>query len=520
MEIIVKKDTPLKNFNHHWKFCVGADHAAYALRHDYITQLAEVRKELGIERVRFHGIFNDDMHTVRKATDILPIPFGGSYIERSFRQCAVVYDNILSIGMKPFVELSFMPKLMAQVPFAKGTFYYRPVVSMPMHRKRWHEYVKSFVRFLIERYGKEEIESWYFEVWNEPDLVGPFFLGTKKDYFQLYAVSATAVKEVDPQIKVGGPATSASRWIAEFLTFCKNNDVPVDFVSTHQYAGDPLGGIGNTNSTVSNLNIDIFAALKERHALSHDNIIDVYRSFMRTRNLIPTLNPDSFIKSSEFVSSASGDLPVFYTEWNLCASFSAECNDTSTQAAYLLHSILNSQKTVSGSSIWCFSDLFEEYHQFPEEFHGGFGLMTQSGIRKPSYHALRFLQEAGNKAYNIKANGKADCAVFRKKGETHVILSLLHLHSSNTSEEVSISIEADAAPSSVTVSVIDSKHCNPLHDWKMMGSPQVPTPAQLDELRKSSAVTNEPIDFVYEDGAIKINTKLTDNSIRRIIIRD
>ena len=145
-------------------------------------------------------------------------------------------------GMKPFVELSFMPQHLAKED-VRGMFFYRPNICMPKDDQAWIDYIQSFVRFLIDRYGQEEVESWYFEVWNEPDLPVVFFHGTREDYFHLYEITARAIKEVDEKIRVGGPSTSGSKWVKSFVAFCKEHNVPVDFVTTHQYAGDPLGGV-------------------------------------------------------------------------------------------------------------------------------------------------------------------------------------------------------------------------------------------------------------------------------------
>ncbi len=517
MTLIIDENTPLKKFNHHWKFCVGSAHAVYALRHDYTNQLTQLHNDLGIERVRFHGIFDDNMHTLMKATDIIPFPFGGSYREKSFRQCAGAYDNIIEAGMKPFVELSFMPKLLAKLPFAKGMFFYKPVVSLPRLMSQWQEYIKSFVRFLIERYGREEIESWYFEVWNEPDLPFIFFDGRQKDYFALYKATAEAIKEVDGNIRVGGPSTSGSKWIKSFLNYCRKSNAPVDFISTHQYAGDPIGGVENSEKGLS-LNIDILAALKKRAQLDHGNILDLYRAFMGVAQAHKTLAANALTESAKNVKVLAGGLPVFYTEWNMCASFSAPCNDTSMQACYQLHAILNSQDSIDGSSIWCFSDLFEEFHQFPEEFHGGFGLMTQSGIKKPSYYALMFLNEAGEEYYDIPAKGEADIAVFRKADEIHIIASLLDFDESGKQETVNIKIKA-AKPESITLSKINSVSANPLALWEKAGSPQTPTPRQITEIKEKSAPDAESADYGYEDGFINIAVSLTSNDIKRLIVR-
>lgn len=517
MKIEINEKTPLKKFNHHWKFCVGSAHAAYALRHDYTRQLAQLHAELGIERVRFHGIFCDDMHTLHKPSDILPIPFSSRCREESFRQCAVAYDNVLEAGMQPFVELGFMPRLLAQHRRAKGMFFYKPIVSMPKSLAEWQGYIKSFVTFLIERYGREEVKKWYLEVWNEPDLVIPFFAGTKKDYFLLYEATSRAVKSVDEAIAVGGPATSAGKWIEDFVSFCKESNAPVDFVSTHQYAGDPIGGIsdkGNKNT----LSINLFAGLKQKRSEQDDGILDLYRSFMGTENAHKTLNRDALSQSSEQISGLVGALPLFYTEWNMCASFSAPCNDTSMQAAYILHNILTSQENISGSSVWCFSDLFEEFHQFPQEFHGGFGLMTQSGIKKPSYYALKFLNEAGDIAYDITSDGEADCVVFKKENELHIIISLLEFNDLDICENVQLCIALPNKPRSVILNRIDEEHCNPLAVWKSTGSPCVPTPRQVQDITSASAPTDENAPYEYADGALKIKTSVKANEVKRFIV--
>ncbi|MGN1328661.1 MAG: glycosyl hydrolase [Eubacterium sp.] len=518
MKIEITENTPLKAFNHHWKFCVGSAHAAYALRHDYTNQLKELHNDLGIERVRFHGIFNDDMHTIHKATDIIPLPFGSRYKEQSFRQCANAYDNILSAGMKPFVELSFMPKHFAKFKLAKGMFFYKPIISMPKSLEKWQEYIRAFISFLIDRYGRDEIEGWYFEVWNEPDLIMPFFAGTQKDYFKLYTATVKAIKSVDKSIKVGGPATSGSKWIKDFLSYCKQSNTPVDFISTHQYAGDPIGGIENVDEGI-NLKIDILTGLKNSKSLNHNSILELFQSFMDVENAPNTLNNNALCQSARNIKKDVGDLPIYYTEWNMCASFSAPCNDTSMQAAYDLHSIINSQESIDGSSIWCFSDLFEEFHQFPEEFHGGFGLMTQSGIKKPTYYMLKFLNDAGEAVYDVFKNENVDCAVFKKETEIHILLSMLDFKSADKSEDVSISINSNKKPSVIILNRIDDNHCNPLKEWKNMGSPQVPTPAQKEKMEKASAPVDELIDFDYGDGKLTINTTISSNEIKRMIIK-
>lgn len=335
MEIRIDSSLPRIPHKKHWQFCVGSAHALMALRTDYTRQLKFIHDTLGIQRVRFHGIFCDDMRTVNDLSSQLDVPGAEAFTEYYFNACGIAYENVLSAGMKPLVELSFMPEKLALKEEGwpvKGGFFYRPNIVPPADYTQWRAYLQAFVRFLLHRYGAEEVRTWLFEVWNEPDLPYVFWNGSRDEYFQLYAESARAIKDVDPQIQVGGPATSGSKWISSFLKYCRENDVPVDFVTTHQYAGDPLGGVED-----------------------------------------------------------QGD----------------------------------GEGQAGGSSIWCFSDIFEELHPFPQEFHGGFGMITQNGIPKPVYHAMKLLADAPDTRIDLgpeALDGEIGAAAFEGNGETHVIL--------------------------------------------------------------------------------------------------
>lgn len=193
-------------FDRHYLFCVGSGHAPLALRTDYVEQLKRVHKELGIKRVRFHGIFDEDMKVVLNLKSYLPMPGTEKFRDVSFNQIGLAYDNILSAGMKPLVELSFMPALFARNKKQLG-FSYKAGIAPPKNYDEWDEFIRKFIRFLLDRYGMGEVEQWYFEVWNEPNI-GTFFAGTQKDYFELYAHTARAIKSVDKALQVGGASHS------------------------------------------------------------------------------------------------------------------------------------------------------------------------------------------------------------------------------------------------------------------------------------------------------------------------
>ena len=241
MLIKIARNAPVKKYEKKWQFCIGSCHAATLLRTDTLKNLKRIHDELGIKRVRFHGTFNDDMALVCNFPQVLGIPVGKHIVEYNFYKVGVLYDNILALGMKPFVELSFMPQLLAKDP--TRTFVYGSVPSMPKDMQQWRGFIQSYLAYLFHRYGEDEVCSWYFEVWNEPDLSDTFFKDSQNGYLQLYAETAHAIKDFCPRLQVGGPATSASRWIDLMVDYCKKNNVPLDFVSTHQYIGDPFMGV-------------------------------------------------------------------------------------------------------------------------------------------------------------------------------------------------------------------------------------------------------------------------------------
>ena len=204
---------------HFWEHTVGSGHATLALRADWQSQLKRAHDELGMLHVRFHGILDDDMGTL--------IEQGGTFIY-SFFNADQIMDFLLSIGMKPFVELSFMPTALASSE--QIIFHYRANVSSPRDPAQWSELIRRLVTHWVERYGVDEVRQWFFEVWNEPNLTA-FGSGQQRDYFELYRYTVEAIKTVDDQLKVGGPATAANAWIDDFLTFCKSENIAADFIS-------------------------------------------------------------------------------------------------------------------------------------------------------------------------------------------------------------------------------------------------------------------------------------------------
>ena len=359
-----------------FKRCVGAGRANEGLRADWQRQLSVVRRECGFEYLRFHGLFCDDMGVYREV-DGRP-EYNWQYIDELF-------DFLQRIGMKPFVELGFMPTALASG--SQTIFWWRGNVTPPKDYAKWEALVAAFVRHCTERYGADEVRSWYFEVWNEPNLDG-FWMGNpekkpwaewapgaRAEYFKLYASTARAVKSVDPVYRVGGPATAGCAWVPEFLEFCNTHRVPVDFVSTHTYGVD-VGFLDETGTAGTAL------------SLKPDSIFGEVREIRQT-----------------IAQSPNPGLELHFTEWSSSYTPSDPFHDSYHSAAYILDKLKNCGDAAQSMSYWTFTDIFEESAPRWEAFHGGFGLMNYQDIKKSSYRAYQFLNRLG--ATELKSSDSA-----------------------------------------------------------------------------------------------------------------
>ena len=340
---------------HYWETVVGSGHATLGLRADWQKQLTRCHKEIGFKYVRFHGILSDDMGTLMDENDKLVYSFFNS---------DQIFDFLLSAGMRPFVELSFMPSTLSSGP--DTVFHYKGNVTPPKDYDAWEEFIQKIVEHWVDRYGVEEVRQWFFEVWNEPNL-SAFWKGSQQDYFLLYKHTTKAIKNVDAKLKVGGPATADNEWIVEFHNYCTKNSVAFDFISTHQYPTDSFGKPGD--DTVSQL-------------------ADSTRSVLQAE----------VIKTKK----QAGDKPVYYTEWSTSSNPFDTLHDQPYAAAFIIKTIMEARGYLEGYSYWIFSDIFEENYFSSKPFHGGFGLLNIYGIPKPAYRAYEILHKLGTDILKVE----------------------------------------------------------------------------------------------------------------------
>ncbi len=463
---------PKTPFPHFWEHTVGSGHATLALRADWQQQLARARQEIGCRYVRFHGILSDDMGTLIEQNN---------HPLYSFHNTDQIFDFLLSIGMKPFVELSFMPWMLASND--EIVFHYRGRVCPPNSQEKWNALITKIVQHWVDRYGIDEVKQWFFEVWNEPNLRA-FWTGTQTEYFNFYACTAKAIKAVNAALQVGGPATASNAWIPEFRAFCGASDVPLDFISTHHYPTDAFGMPGDDTETQLSLS---------------------RRSVLR--------------EQTQQAKKEAGDLPLYYTEWSTSSNPRDALHDESYAAAYIAKNVLEQQGIVNSYSYWTFSDIFEENYFPSVPFHGGFGLLNIHNIAKPSYRAYQLLHMLGTERVALMgshATVDAWCTAGNGKVEVLLVNSALPRH--DISEEaVTVSLAA-AAYKTARIAIVDGKRSNAKAKWLEIGAPEYPSKAEVAMLDAVSQLVWEAVPLKPEPAGLSFTVTLPPQSVALVIL--
>jgi len=436
---------------HNWENCVGSDRLAVAMREQWLKDLATTHKLCGFRSVRCHGLFDDEMGICPDVNAAGPIT--------SFVYLDQVYDRLLEIGVRPFVELSFMPTALASS--RNAVFWYRGNASPPRRLADWVALVEAFARHLIGRYGIAEVSQWRFECWNEPNL--SFWAGTRAQYFDLYRETARTLKRVDEHLQVGGPATAEMMWIADFLGFCSSNRVPVDFVSSHIYADDPQENIFGQP--------------------------EVYPF----EQVIPRALAQARVQMS---AAGFGTLPLVISEWS------------SQNPAFIAQTIRDCLGLAETLSYWTFDAVFEEQGPPRSFFNDTYGLIGQSGVPRPSLHAFTLLHRLGSR---LQASHGPVLGSTRDDGSHAVLAWNLVPRRTRTSAGAPLAAYrgenlaardtrrltlklggTDARVARLTI--LDPASASAMPAYERMGKPEFPSRAQIEVLRRGASIpASEPV---------------------------
>ena len=435
---IVAGNTPTKTFNHFWDV-VGNDRAAVNLRTE-VQDALEASATVGFKYVRFHGLLDDEMGLWR---DNGGVAFRTLYMD-------ILFDKLLAIGLKPYVELSYMP-----LPLASGSStinWYQGNTSVPTSYTAWGALMGKLVSHLIERYGVDEVATWRFEVWNEPDLNG--WAGGIAGYMQLYAEAYKAMKQVSSRVQVGGPATSQIKWLPEFLAGVKSNNVGVDFISTHVYPNDPQSIVFGS------------------YGITYPFEEVGWRAMQVARKRI--------------ADAGFGGTPLVISEW------------AAQNPATIAHMLVNGQGLCDSMCYWAASSMFEEggpTRAYADEY---FGLVDIGNVPRPSWHVFNFFNKLGNTRYSSRIG--APGVICPSAGGFNGVLWNLPVNSDvakkgSDGADKSYSRLTDTGAASLKVTILDPRAYPPDTVYAAAGMPQSPTSALYDSMR-SAALSTTTVGFV------------------------
>jgi len=493
---------PSGAMNRMYNFCVGAGRANEGLRADWQRQLLRAHTDCGFRYIRFHGLFDDDMGVYQEDKQGHPV-YNWQYVDELF-------DFLHGIGMKPFLELGFMPGALASGQ--QTIFWYKANITPPKDYAKWEAFIAAFTRHITERYGADEVRTWYFEVWNEPNLDG-FWMGNpgkksfdewapgaRAEYYKLYETTARAVKSVDVAYRVGGPAPAGSGWIDETLAHCAEKKLSLDFISTHTYA--TMSGYLDENGSAGT----VFSP--DRNAITDE-----------VKGVRAKIDHSAFAKSE-----------LHYTEWSSSYTPFDPIHDSYHSTAFILDKIRHVGNAATSMSYWTFTDIFEEAGPRTTPFHGGFGMLNYQDLAKPSYFAYKFLNHLGDieivcadpDAFICRDKTGAIQALFWDFTITHpgpsIIIQEYYKadHPANPKGTINLRLTNLKRGAYRLVATKVGYRSNDVQAaWRDLGSPSQLTRAQVATLHQASAgdpVLNDKIE-VGADGRFSRNFEMRENDV-------
>ncbi len=440
--IVVDASAPSHPFPHFWEKMFGSGRAVLSLGDSYRRDLREVKQATDFDYVRFHAIFHDEIGLYDEDSQGRPA-YNFSYVDQ-------IYDGLLANHVRPFVELSFMPQKLAAHNILHS-FWYKPNVSPPKDWAKWEDLISVFAKHLVDRYGIDEVAQWYFEVWNEPDL--DFWAGDPKQatYWELYDHAARAIKGVNARLRVGGPATAQAAWADAFIKHCAENNVPVDFVSTHVYGNDRAQDVFGTDENIP-------------------------RDKMVCRAV------DKVHKQIE--ASTMPHLPLIWSEFNASYMNEPDVTDSTYMGPWLADTIRQCDGLVSIMSYWTFSDVFEEQGVVKTPFYGGYGLIAAGGIPKPAFNAFKLLHQLGDQRIALDS----ESALLTRRDDGTLVLALWNYAppgEPGSPRTVTLQLKNTKARHAF-ISRVDRDHGDFHSAYEKMGSPRYPTQVQIEDLRQAT----------------------------------
>jgi xylan 1,4-beta-xylosidase len=410
-----------------------------------------------------------------------------------------IFDTYIERGMKPLVEIGFMPEALSVKPqpyrhewSVEKTYntIYTGWAHPPRDYAKWSELIFQWVRHSVEKYGRAEVESWYWQLWNEPDI--GYWQGTPEEYFKLYDYTADAVKRALPTARIGGPHVTGplgartQKFLRDFLEHCLRGQnaatgktgAPLDYIGFHA-KGAPRVVEGHVRMGISN----------QLKAISYGfQIVASFPEYRNTPIVIGESDPEGCAACSSRVHPQNG-----YRNGTMYSSYTA-AQIARTYELADLHGV-----NLLGSVTWAFE--FED-----QPYFDGFRDLATNGIDKPVLNVFRMLGQMGGERVAAESSSAAPIEAIRDSGARGA--PDVNALASRQNQAVSVLVwnyhddDLPAPPAQVELVVeglpaeaherlslhhyrVDAEHSNSYEVWKKMGSPQKPSPEQYAQLERA-----------------------------------
>jgi xylan 1,4-beta-xylosidase len=465
----ISPTTPLR---HTWAPVGNIDQFRWLSRADVQSQLTMARDELGVRHVRAVAMYSPELAVWDHDLADWRKPSAEKSKRANWQMVDLSIEALLDLGLKPIYTTCFTPVGMTDDPTV--CWPDKNPTGLPRDLAQWQGFVSGGIRHHIARYGIDEVRSWYFECWNEPNLKGCFFGGTKEEFFQLWSATWHAVKSVDSKLRFGGPSTARGEWIPEFLDFTTRDGNPPDYLITHVYNNDSEG------EPLSPFDGPASHKVKDSPHFASGVVRGLRRELDRR--------------------GWAGE--VHWNEWGRSWFLMDPQKETALEAAFIVKTMAEVSQEADAFAFWCLSDIYNQGGFQSSEFQGNYGMLSLHGLRKPAWFAHMLLERLGTERVPVRGEDELIGAVATTGEGGAKVLVYAYPEKPGTepvSETVRVAVPPGAGLPRLTR--LGAAENNIIAMWRTLGAPDYPTPAQLDQLRAANILETASAEALcIEDG--------------------
>lgn len=439
-----------------WSGIGNIDQFRWLVRSDVREHLAMARDEIGLRHVRACAMFSNELRVRTPSLPDWKSPAGQRAVVMNWQTVDYCLDGLLDLGLKPVITTCFTPEWMTSNPASCWPDKNR--TTPPADLQAWQELVAGCLKHLIQRYGVDEVTSWYFECWNEPNLTG-FFNGTQEDFFRLWSSTWHALKAVLPEIRFGGPSTARGEWIPEFLKWTASDETRPDFLISHVYNND------SESEPLSPFDGPASDRVKDSPHFASGVIRGVRK----------------------FLDSVDWKGEVHWNEWGRSWFPYDPRRETALEAAFIAKTMSETSSTADAFAFWCLSDVYDQIGYTASEFDSHYGMLSLHGLRKPAWWAHVLLNRLEGRSVSVNGGDALTGALASRTHDSGSIL--LHSYPAEVSaptEPVQVAIELPPHATKVRLTRLGLEENNIAALWKSMGSPTHPVREELRTLRDAN----------------------------------